>query len=164
MAEEIPEGIEFEFGEDYFIDGRGIRYALSCPWPPVGADLAIPAFLCIDAERRKRAWEGARLTNQWTGGTEEDWQIRQRALMDARAEADRAIDARKREKEHPGQYWDAGAKEWVYRHDGGRAAVTATVTRAPLAGSWVCPGLGTSCCLGACDGGRACMMKAGEVA
>lgn len=147
--------IEFEFGTDYFIDGSGTRWALSCQWPPTGADTAIPAFLCIDQERRKRAWDTVKLTNQWTGGTEEDWQIRQKALMDARAEADRAIEARKRNKEHPNQYWDPTTREWVKRE------ITAAVTRAPIAGAWACPGLGTSCCMSACDGGRACMMQAG---
>lgn len=148
--------IEFEFGEDYYIDDKGTRWALDCRWPPIGVDTSIPAFLCIDAERRKRSWDNVKVTNQWTGGTEEAWQIRQKELIAAREEYDRQIEAKKREKAHPGQYWDPAAKEWVKRN------LTAAVIRAPIAGSWACPGIGTSCCMSACEGGAKCMMRAGE--
>lgn len=176
MPEDANEGateVAIEFNEDHLIDGNGTRWALSCAWPSPATD--IPAFLCIDAERRKRAWDHVKLTNQWTGETEETWKQRQNELKEARLEADRQIEQRKREKEHPGQYWDPCEKQWVYREVPGAspppAAITAAVKkrggsrpspqRSPLAGAWACPAFGTSCCMGACNGGASCMMQGG---
>jgi hypothetical protein len=157
----MAEGGNIVWFEDHYIDADGKRWGLSCPWPPKAGEPELPAFLCIDAERRKRAWEGVKLTNAWTGETEETWKKRQNDLQAARDEYDRQIAATKREKAHPGQYWDPTTRTWEKR-------VTATVTpaaRTPVAG-WACPGMGTTCCMAACDGGRTCMMKssAGEVA
>lgn len=152
-----------EYNEDHYIDTNGTRWGLSCVWPAKNIELEIPAFLCIDEERRKRAWVGAKLTNAWTGDTEETWQKRQAELMQMRLDADRSIAEKKREREHPGQYWDPCEKQWVFRATPG---VTAAVKKARgAAPGWACPGLGTSCCMAICEGGAACMMRAaGEVA
>lgn len=163
MADEYSEGpnLALEFREDCVIDlNTGKRWALSCTWPPTGLGIDIPAALCIDQERRKRAWADIKLTNQWTGDTEENWQKRQAELQAARDEYDRQIAARKRDKEHPGEYWDPTTKTWEKRAVTVAVKITSPKGREPLPG-WPCPGFGTTCCMAICEGGSACMMQAG---
>lgn len=87
----------------------------------------IPAFLRISQEERAAGWRDRPLTRQGSGGTEEEWEIKQRRYREALAaeqEAkEKAHNARGRERmqaKHPGQMYDRKLGEWV----------TATVTGA----------------------------------
>lgn len=137
---------------EFYVDEHGTRWGLSCEWPSKATP--VPECLQICEARRRKAWEGVKLTDQWTGGTEEDWKIKQDQMRDARAQIDRERSAKSLgslKDKHAGERYDKKTRAWV--------KITAPVSRevAPLAaGAVICPTSGAPCTL--CTDG-ACMMK-----
>ena len=92
----------------------------------VGPTLDIPPCLIIDAETRRKNWEGRPYTDPYRGGNAGEWAERQRLERETRAR----IEVERKEKrdasritflsrmEREGKVYDRKAKMWLPRGDG----------------------------------------------
>lgn len=136
---------------EFYVDEHGTRWSLSCEWPSKATP--VPDCLQINEARRRKAWEGVKLTDQWTGGTQEEWKIKQDQIQEQRALLDRervAVALGRLKDKHPGERYDRKTRAWV--------KITAPVSREVEPPAWavICPTSGATCTL--CTDG-ACMMK-----